>query len=88
MGGTIMPSMDSFSKIQNHMPGYKYHWIYVDHGIPVMTVARYDQNKNKTYRQFILDDNEWVEGMPPSPYPLFGLHSLKNIYSPQISFHH
>lgn len=22
--------------------------------------------------------NEWVEGMPPSPYPLFGLQTLKN----------
>ena len=69
-----MPHMDN---IQNYRPGYKHHWIYFDNGCPVMVVARYDDGQDKTYRQFYLQDNEWIEGMPPSPYPLFGLHSMK-----------
>lgn len=76
-----MSQIDNLLLIQNYLPGYKYHWIYLDNGLPIMTVARYDQRKDKTYRQFRLQNNEWIEGMPPSPYPLFGLHSLTN-YSP------
>ena len=70
--------MDDFTTIQTHLSGYRYHWLYVDNELPVMAVARYDNNNDKTYRQFHWQDNEWVAGMPPSPYPLFGLQSLKN----------
>ena len=73
-----MMHMDDLLHIQNYWPGFKHHWIYLDNGKPVMTVARYDEGEDKTYRQFCLQENEWVEGMPPSPYPLFGLQSLKN----------
>jgi 5S rRNA maturation endonuclease (ribonuclease M5) len=44
----------------------------------VMAVGRYETGGNKTYRQFHFDNTNVVEGMPPSPYPLFGLPSLKN----------
>lgn len=70
--------MDDFKPIQTHLPGYRHHWLYVDNELSVMAVARYDNNNDKTYRQFHWQDNEWVAGMPPSPYPLFGLQSLKN----------
>lgn len=70
--------MEDFTPIKTHMSGYKYHWLYLDNELPVMAVARYDNNDEKTYRQFHLQDNEWIEGMSPSPYPLFGLQSLKN----------
>lgn len=73
-----MPHMNNFFIIKEHAPGYKHHWTYLDNGLPVMVVARYDQGKDKTFRQFRLRDDEWVEGMPPSPYPLFGLHTFKN----------
>lgn len=73
-----MPHMDDFLAIQKHLPGYKHHWTYTDNGVMVMVVARYDSSQGKTYRQFHWQDNEWAEGMPPSPYPLFGLPSLKN----------
>lgn len=79
MEGVLMSHMDDLLNIQNHLPGYKHHWLYHDNGLPVMVVARYDQGKDKTYRQFRLQNDEWIEGMPPSPYPLFGLHSLKNV---------
>ena len=72
-----MPHMEDLLNIQNYRSGYKHHWIYLDNGLPVMIVTRYDEDQNKTYRQFRLQGNEWVEGMPPFPYPLFGLHSLK-----------
>jgi hypothetical protein len=42
-------------------------------------VARYDYNRDKTYRQFHWENNEWKEGMPQAPYPLFGLATLKHI---------
>ncbi len=73
----MMSRMHDLLNIQNHRPGYKHHWTYLDNGFPVMIVARYDEGKDKTYRQFCLQESEWIEGMPPSPYPLFGLHSLK-----------
>ncbi len=73
-----MPHMDDLLKVQSYRSGYKHHWIYLDNGLPVMIVARYDEGKDKTYRQFCLQESEWVEGMPPFPYPLFGLHSLKH----------
>lgn len=73
-----MPNIDNFLSIQNHMSGYKHHWVYIDNGLPVMVVARYNKGQEKTYRQFCLQKDEWIEGMPPSPYPLYGLHSLKN----------
>lgn len=71
-----MPHMDDIVYIQNYHPGYKHHWVYLDNGLPVMIVARYDEGQDKTYRQFHLQNHEWIEGMPPSPYPLFGLHSM------------
>lgn len=80
MGGVLMPHIDDLLNIQNHRHGYKHHWIYLDNGMPVMIVARYDEGRDKTYRQFCLHGNEWVEGMPPSPYPLFGLQTLKNSF--------
>jgi hypothetical protein len=78
MGGIIMLFQENLLKIQNYRIGYKHHWVYLDNDLPVMIVARYDDGRDKTYRQFRLQGNEWVEGMPPSPYPLFGLQSLKN----------
>jgi hypothetical protein len=76
-----MPNMEDLLRIQNHLPGYRHQWTYIDHGIPVMIVARYELAGQKTYRQFRLEKNERVEGMSPFPYPLFGLNSLKN-FSP------
>lgn len=73
-----MSHMADLLNIQNHRPGYKHHWVYLDNSRPVMIVARYDEGENKTYRQFFLKGDEWIEGMPPAPYPLFGLQSLKN----------
>lgn len=73
-----MLSVDSVLIIKNHLSGYKHHWLYTENGRPIMTVARYDTNQGKTYRQFHLADGVWEEGMPTSPYPLFGLDSLKN----------
>ena len=43
-----------------------------------MVIGRYEINDKKTFRQFRQSGNEWVEGMCPSPYPLFGLQTLKN----------
>lgn len=74
-----MSYIEDLLSIQNHKPGYKQHWVYLDNGRPVMIVARYDEGESKTYRQFFLKGNEWIEGMPPSPYPLFGLQSFKNV---------
>lgn len=59
--------MEDVTPIRTHMSGYKYHWLYMDNALPVMAVARYDNNNEKTYRQFHLQDNEWIEGMPPPP---------------------
>lgn len=58
------------------MPGYVAEWTYLENNLPVMIVARYKTEKGKTYRQFHKEKEQWVEGMPPSPYPLFGLNSL------------
>lgn len=68
-----------FEKIKSCCPGYTYDWIYPEHGRPVLLVARYDFNGEKTYRQFHWQNNEWKEGMPQPPYPLFGLETLKHI---------
>ncbi|KPK32603.1 MAG: hypothetical protein AMS24_03790 [Chlamydiae bacterium SM23_39] len=76
--------MDQLLDIRDFQLGYINHWIYVDNGNPVMIIARYNQGNKKTYRQFCLQDSEWVEGMPPSPYPLYGLDSLKNNSSKTI----
>jgi len=76
-----MSNMSPPPFVKNYLTGYKHHWIYTDHDMPVMIVARYEQNGIKTYRQFHLKNGSWVEGMPSSPYPLFGLHTLKN-FSP------
>jgi hypothetical protein len=59
-----MPNIEDLFAIQNHMPGYKHHWLYNEHGMPIMIVARYDSNGKKTYRQFHLEKDEWIEGMP------------------------
>lgn len=76
-----MPNMVDLLTIKNHLPGYKHHWIYIDNGMPVMVVSRYEEEGKKTYRQFRQKNDEWIEGMPPFPYPLFGLNTLKN-FSP------
>ncbi|MBS0637342.1 MAG: DUF3987 domain-containing protein [Verrucomicrobia bacterium] len=68
----------ALTKIQNHVSGYVWHWIYEEHGRPIMVVARYDTKDGKTYRQFAYEDGEWKEGVPSTPYPLFGLESLRN----------
>lgn len=70
---------DPFFKIKTQCPGYIKHWIYSEHGRPVLLVARYEYNGGKTYRQFHWQINEWKEGVPQAPYPLFGLHSLVNL---------
>ena len=74
-----MSKMEDLLPIVNYMPGYRCHWVYSDQNIPVMIVARYDQNGKKMYRQFYERKGEWIKGMPSSPYPLFGLNTLKNI---------
>ena len=74
-----MSHIEEIPLIRNIIPGYKHHWVYFDHGIPVMIIARYDQYNVKNFRQFVQKNGEWVEGMVPPPYPLFGLHTLKNI---------
>lgn len=60
------------------IPGYQHHWTYIDHGMPVMVIGKYEIAGKKSYRQFCLSDNEWIEGTCPSPYPLFGLQTLKS----------
>lgn len=86
MGGVDMASMDSLLTIQNHLPGYVWHWQYTEHGRPVMIVARYDDDNGKTYRQFRFEFGEWIEGMPTPPYPLFGLASLQELSPLQAIF--
>ena len=71
-----MLSIDSLLTIQEHLPGYVHHWLYTENGLPIMAVARYHGEGGKTYRQFHLEDDAWVQGMPSSPYPLYGLDSL------------
>src|SRR4051812_43152259 len=78
MGGSMLNTLD-FDKIKSRYPGYTHHWIYTEHGRPVLLVARYDSNCEKTYRQFHRQNNEWKEGMSQAPYPLFGLETLKHI---------
>lgn len=73
-----MSHMDDHLYIQQFAPGFIHHWSYLDHGMPVMIVARYEWNGSKTYRQFHREKEEWIEGMCTSPYPLFGLQTLKN----------
>lgn len=59
--------------------GYKAHWIYTEHGRKTLAVARYvDYKGDKTYRQFFHDAHSWKKGMPPLPYPLYGLDTLQN----------
>lgn len=76
-----MSNIEKLLYIEQFAPGYQHHWTYIDNGMPVMIVARYESNGDKTYRQFRLEKNEWVEGMCLSPYPLFGLNTLKNTSS-------
>lgn len=66
----------TMSKIRSHCPGYVWHWLYKEHGRPVMIVVRYDWKGEKTYRQLSCHEGEWVEGVTTTPYPLFGLDSL------------
>lgn len=64
--------------IKKAVQGYVAHWIYEENGCPIMLVARYESHQKKTFRQFHWSDNELKEGMPQaSPYPLFGLSTLK-----------
>jgi hypothetical protein len=76
--GAIMLNTIDFEKIKLCCPGYIQHWIYTENGRPILLVARYDYNREKTYRQFHWQNNEWKEGMPQAPYPLFGLETLKH----------
>ena len=76
-----MINSDSILTIVNLMQGYRHHWVYTENGNPIMAVARYDFGLKKTYRQFCFQKGEWVVGMPPSPYPLYGLSSLTGISS-------
>lgn len=69
----------SIIKIKESYPGYIMHWIYMEHERPILLVARYDNNDEKTYRQFHWHNSEWKVGMPQPPYPLFGLDTLKHI---------
>ena len=71
-----MNNHESLAKIKNHCPGYVAHWIYWEHGLLIMVVARYEWRGEKTYRQFHWDSGEWKEGMSSTPYPLFGLETL------------
>lgn len=80
MGG-VMLDPNTLNLIQNHTKGYVAHWLYVEHGRPVMTTVRYDYNGIKTFRQFKPDKENWIEGTPHAPYPLYGLHSLGNVSS-------
>lgn len=73
-----MLSKKDFEKIKAYCPGYVDHWIYTEHGRPILLVVRYERNGKKTYRQFHCQNNEWIEGMPQAPYPLFGLETLKH----------
>ena len=85
-----MPNMDDLLNIQNHRSGYKKHWIYLDNGLPVMIVARYDDGQEKTYRQFCLKNDDWIEGMPPSPIPLPTLWApnIKECFRSRLSHHY
>src|ERR1700722_19645235 len=71
-----MSNDDLLLKIRSHHPGYVWHWLYKEHGLSVMIVARYDWKGDKTYRQFSYQQGEWKEGVTTTPYPLFGLDSL------------
>lgn len=74
-----MLSMDSLLTIKEHHSGYVQHWLYTENGLLVMIIARYEIDGKKTYRQFRLENEEWVEGMSLPPYPLYGLSSLRDI---------
>lgn len=63
-------------KIRDACFGYIHHWVYYEHGRPVMVTARYEYKGEKTYRQFSNHGDEWKEGVATTPYPLFGLGSL------------
>ncbi|MBS0604918.1 MAG: DUF3987 domain-containing protein [Verrucomicrobia bacterium] len=71
-----MSHTENLLQIRQLFPGYVHHWMYIEHGAPVMIVARYEHYGKKTYRQFRLQNQEWVEGMCATPYPLFGLQTL------------
>lgn len=86
MGGVL--TMDDLTPIRTHLPGYRHHWLYADNELPVMAVARYDDNNRKTYRQFHQEDNKWVVGMPPSPLPTFWASIFKECISPWCHPHH
>jgi hypothetical protein len=71
-----MLSMDDLVEVKELMPGYVHHWIYTENHRMIFLVARYEQNGQKTYRQFHVEGGELVEGMPVESYPLYGLDSL------------
>ncbi len=77
---------DDLIKIRDACPGYKMYWLYCEHDNPVMIVARYDTPQRKTYMQFRPGEIEWEEGMPASPYPLYGLQSLSDMSPLSILF--
>lgn len=69
----------NLERVKAFLPGYVSHWVYEEHGRAILLVARYELNREKTYRQFHWNNNEWKEGMPQAPYPLYGLDTLKHI---------
>ena len=36
------------------IPGYQHHWTYIDHGMPVMVIGRYEITGKKSYRHLLL----------------------------------
>lgn len=69
----------TLSYIQGHTKGYVAHWVYTEHSRSVMVIARYGQNGNKTFRQFVPQNEGWIESVTSTPYLLFGLHTLGNL---------
>lgn len=67
--------------IKSKRSGYKAHWVYNEQGLPTLIVARYDTTDklgqpDKAYHQWSFQACRWVEGVPDTPLPLFGLDSL------------
>ena len=70
-------------EIREAYPEYITHWVYLEHGIPTMVVARYNTGpkglkRDKFFHQWHHKDNEWTQGILPGRLPLFGLQTLCN----------
>lgn len=64
-------------------PGYVTHWVYLEHGLPTMIIARYDTQTNKGKKEKFFDQwhyyqGKWERGILTGPLPLFGLHTLNH----------